>query len=209
LFQEVAKLYKGKTLFVNVPETESRVLEYFGLGTKDLPAYIIADMSSDGIKKYPVSGTVDATTVKAHLDKFFSGGLKPSLKSEEPSLEDTKGPVVVLKGKSFNDLVINNSKDVFVEFYAPWCGHCKKLAPIWDELAEKVKSNTNLVIAKMDSTANEIDVPGVAVQGFPTLFFFKGSDKANPVKYSGGRELDDLVSYLEEHTSLKLDHEEL
>lgn len=130
------------------------------------------------------------------------------LKSEEPAPEDTTGPVIVLKGKSFDELVLKNTKDVFVEFYAPWCGHCKKLAPIWDELAEKYKSNSNLVIAKMDSTANEIDVPGLAVQGFPTLFWFKGSDKTNPVKYGGGRELSDLSAYVEEHAT-KASHEEL
>jgi len=208
-FTELAKEYKGKTLFVNVPESESRVLEYFGITEKDLPAYIIADMGGDGqIKKFPVDGKVTVENAKAHLAAYFSGALKPVLKSEEPAPEDTTGPVIVLKGKSFDELVLKNTKDVFVEFYAPWCGHCKKLAPIWDELAEKYKSNSNLVIAKMDSTANEIDVPGLAVQGFPTLFWFKGSDKTNPVKYGGGRELSDLSAYVEEHAT-KASHEEL
>ena len=62
-----------------------------------------------------------------------------------------------------------------------------------------MKSNNNVVIAKMDATANEIDVPGVAVKGFPTIYFFKGNDKANPVKYEGARELDDFVAYIEEN----------
>ena len=53
---------------------------------------------------------------------------------------------------------------------APWCGHCKQLAPIWDELAEHFASDEDIVIAKMDSTKNEVD--GVQVTGFPTLKIF-------------------------------------
>jgi len=116
---------------------------------------------------------------------------------------------VVLKGKSFADLVLNNDKDVLVEFYAPWCGHCKKLAPTWDSLGAEMKSNPNIVIAKMDSTANEVDVPGLNVKGFPTLYFFKGNDKANPVKYEEGRELDDFVAFLKKNAHNPIAHEEL
>jgi protein disulfide-isomerase A1 len=52
----------------------------------------------------------------------------------------------------------------------------------------------------MDSTANEIEVPGLNVKGFPTIYFFPGDNK-QLVKYEAGRELEDFVEYLEEHAS--------
>jgi protein disulfide-isomerase-like protein len=61
-----------------------------------------------------------------------------------------------LVGLNFEEIVKNSDKDVLVEFYAPWCGHCKALAPKYDELALRVNRNKNLVIAKIDSTKNEI-----------------------------------------------------
>jgi hypothetical protein len=83
-------------------------------------------------------------------------------------------------------------------------------APIFDELGAKVKAQTNnIVIAKMDSTANEIDVAGVEVKGFPTLYFFKGNDKKNPIKYEEGRELDNFLSFLQTNAHNTFTHEEL
>jgi len=194
--------FKGQVLFVNVPSTESRVMEFFGFTLDALPAMVVADMSGQGaLKKYEYKGEFTKAGVSDFVTQFLAGKLTPTLKSEEPSPEDTAGSVVVLKGKSFNELVIDNDRDVLVEFYAPWCGHCKQLAPKWDELGEKLKSVKSVVIAKMDATANEIDVPGVAVQGYPTIIYFKGNDKANPVKYEEGREVDDFVKFLQKNAA--------
>ena len=207
---EVAKGVKGQALVVNVPHTEDRVLDYFGITQASLPTIVLVDMSSgSSMKKYPFAGaTDDAAAISAHVAGVLAGTVKASLKSEEPSPADTAGDVVVLKGKSFNELVLDNEKDVLVEFYAPWCGHCKKLAPVYDELGAMFKDNENIVIAKMDATANEVDVPGLDVKGFPTLYFFPGKDK-KPVKYDGGREVEDFVDYLKKNAHNDAKHTEL
>ncbi len=98
---------------------------------------------------------------------------------------------------------MKNHENVFVKFYAPWCGHCKKLAPIWDQLADKLKDE-NVVIAKYDATANEnVDVN---IKGFPTLKYYKNG---NAIDYSGGRDLDSLLKFVGEHATLSAGHTEL
>eukprot|EP00286_Rhodomonas_abbreviata_P005498 CAMPEP_0181335818 /NCGR_PEP_ID=MMETSP1101-20121128/27051_1 /TAXON_ID=46948 /ORGANISM="Rhodomonas abbreviata, Strain Caron Lab Isolate" /LENGTH=481 /DNA_ID=CAMNT_0023445997 /DNA_START=60 /DNA_END=1505 /DNA_ORIENTATION=+ len=209
-YTAAAAAFKGKLLFINVPASEQKILDYFGITKADVPTAVLADLGNEGgIKKFPYSGEHNSADISAFAQKFLDGELKPTLKSEEVEAEDTAGDVVVLKGTSFSELVLDNTKDVLVKFYAPWCGHCKKLAPVWDDLGEKMASSENVVIAKMDSTANEVDVPGLSVKGFPTLYFFKGDDKANPVKYEEGRELDDFVAFLKKNAHNTVNHEEL
>lgn len=66
---------------------------------------------------------------------------------------------------------------------APWCGHCKDLAPIWDQLGQKYAGHGDIIIAKMDSTANELE--GVTINGFPTLKYFPAGGKEVPTHVFG------------------------
>ncbi|KAJ1521499.1 hypothetical protein ONE63_003164 [Megalurothrips usitatus] len=135
------------------------------------------------------------------LKDLKAGNLEPFLKSE-PIPDDNSGPVKVAVAKNFNEIVVDNDKDVFIEFYAPWCGHCKKLAPVWDELGEKLKDE-NVEIVKMDASNN--DVPSTfEVRGFPTLYWVPKGSKSSPVRYEGGRDVDDFVSYVAKHATDEL-----
>lgn len=109
------------------------------------------------------------------------GALEPYIKSE-PIPDKKDHGVTVAVGKNFEDVVTNSGKDVLIEFYAPWCGHCKKLTPIYEELAEKLKDE-DVSIVKLDATANDVP-PTFDVRGFPTLFWIPKSNehhKANNV----------------------------
>lgn len=93
-----------------------------------------------------------------------------------------------------------------IKFYAPWCGHCKTLAPLYDKAAEKLVGNSNILLAKVDSTLNEIE--GVDIKGFPTLKFW-GKDKTQPpIDYTGERTTEGILKWLKEHTSYEWTLEE-
>ncbi|KAM8974650.1 protein disulfide-isomerase A3 [Pelodytes ibericus] len=141
----------------------------------------------------------DGKALERFLQDYFDGKLKKYLKSE-PIPENNDGPVKVVVAENFDELVNDDGKDVLIEFYAPWCGHCKNLEPKYKELGEKLASDPNIVIAKMDATAN--DVPSVyEVRGFPTLYFVPAGSKQSPKRYEGGREVSDFLSYLKKEAT--------
>jgi len=121
----------------------------------------------------------------------------------EPIPEKNDGPVKVVVGKTFESIVNDPTKDVFLELYAPWCGHCKKLEPIFNELGTKFKGIDTIAIAKIDATSNAIP-DHIQIQGFPTLLFFPAGDKKNFIPYEGNRELDDLAKFVMDSSTHKL-----
>mmetsp|Transcript_14253 Transcript_14253/g.33116 ORF Transcript_14253/g.33116 Transcript_14253/m.33116 type:complete len:499 (+) Transcript_14253:78-1574(+) len=200
---KVADVNRGKMLHIIVPSTEERVREYFGFKDSDLPKTVIADMGSDsgaGMKKY-MFDEVEHTyeNLVAFENEFLAGSLTPTLKSEEAKPGHLTGKVKVITGKTFEKEVVKGGKDVLLEFYAPWCGHCKSLAPKWDELGEKFEKADGIMIAKMDATANEIDHPDINVKGFPTIFFIP--NEGEPSQYEGAREVEDFVKFLQTHAT--------
>ena len=113
-FTELSIKHKGKMLFVNVPSTEQSILDYIGVKNDNLPAYSIINMTdSSDIKKFLLVGKLNSESIATHINNFFNRKLKPTLKSEEPEIDDTSSPVVV-RGKSFDEIFLNNDKDVFV-----------------------------------------------------------------------------------------------
>ncbi|XP_058189942.1 protein disulfide-isomerase like 2-1-like [Rhododendron vialii] len=105
--------------------------------------------------------------------------------------------VVVLTADNFDEVVLDEKKDVLVEFYAPWCGHCKNLAPVYENVATAFKLEDDVVIANLDADKHKDLGEKYGVSGFPTLKFFPKSNKAGE-DYNGGRDLDDFVTFINE-----------
>jgi protein disulfide-isomerase A6 len=111
--------------------------------------------------------------------------------------------VIDLIPSNFDDVVLKSGKPALVEFFAPWCGHCKTLAPVYEELAQGFQFAENkLVIGKVDADDHKDLGRKFGVQGFPTLKWFDGKSK-DPEDYNGGRDIESLTKFITEKTGIK------
>ncbi|EDW94574.1 protein disulfide-isomerase [Drosophila yakuba] len=195
--KEIAKQYRDDILFVTISSDEedhTRIFEFFGMNKEEVPTIRLIKLEEDMAKYKPESNDLSAETIEAFLKKFLDGKLKQHLLSQELPEDWDKNPVKVLVSSNFESVALDKSKSVLVEFYAPWCGHCKQLAPIYDQLAEKYKDNEDIVIAKMDSTANELE--SIKISSFPTIKYFRKEDN-KVIDFNLDRTLDDFVKFLD------------
>ncbi|XP_045613093.1 protein disulfide-isomerase A4 [Procambarus clarkii] len=153
--------------------------------------------------KYPMEPDDDFSSevLSDFVEELKTGKLTPYLKSQPvPKRQDS--PVRVVVAKSFEEEVMLTKKDVLIEFYAPWCGHCKNLEPAYKKLAKQLsKTNPDVVVAKMDATANDVH-PLFKVEGFPTIYYLKAIEKDNPIPFSGERSLKKLKEFVAQEATI-------
>ncbi|XP_022771730.1 protein disulfide isomerase-like 2-3 isoform X2 [Durio zibethinus] len=125
--------------------------------------------------------------VKALLKDRLAG--KASGESSEKS-EPTA--TVELNSRNFDELVLKSKELWIVEFFAPWCGHCKKLAPEWKRAANNLKGKVKL--GHVDCDSEKSLMSRFNVQGFPTILVF-GADKDSPTPYEGARTASAIESF--------------
>jgi len=177
--------------------------EILGIAARSLSTAVVLQ----GKSKYHLGEKGDSAVTKPGalrelLENVKSKTAKPFYKSAAvPDPEVDSDGVTTLVGDTFDKYVMDPKKDVFVEFYAPWCGHCKKLDPIWSEIARTSKDQgwaaRGVVIAKMDATENGCSEE---VTGYPKMVMYPAvkADKKFRQKadYSGAREYEPLVDFI-------------
>ncbi|KAL3618536.1 Protein disulfide isomerase-like 1-4 [Castilleja foliolosa] len=201
-FQEAAKFFKGKIVFIHVEidnEEEGKpVADYFGVAG-DAPK-VLGYAGNDDTKKYFLDGEVTFEKIKAFGEDFLEDKLKPFYKSD-PIPETNDEDVKIVVGNNFDDIVLDESKDVLLEIYAPWCGHCQSLEPTYNKLAKHLRPIESLVIAKMDGTTNEH--PRAKADGFPTIVFYPAGKKSlDPIPVDTDRTVVALYKFLKKHASI-------
>uniref|UniRef100_A0A4W4EZZ6 Protein disulfide-isomerase A6 n=1 Tax=Electrophorus electricus TaxID=8005 RepID=A0A4W4EZZ6_ELEEL len=138
-----------------------------------------------------VEGTMTAlrSLVKDRLSGW-TGGSGHSKQSGTGSKKD----VVELTDDNFDKLVLNGHEVWMVEFFAPWCGHCKKLEPEWTAAAIAVKEQTKgkVKLGAVDATVHQGLARRYGIRGFPTIKIFSKGEE--PKDYDGGRTRPDIVA---------------
>ena len=199
-YQKIAKKFKNKILF-GLADTENdyaqKILNVINSTTGNYtPTAVIFDFKKnfyqfkfeDYFKEY----------TNENLEKFVQNWvekiIKPPARSEKIPEKHEEGKVYKVVYDSFQKDVIDNKLNVFVKFYSPYCPHCIKVAPIYEEVAEKLKMNKNIRIAEYNMADNDFDL--FKISGFPTFVMFKAGEKDKHIFYEGNRTASDIIKFI-------------
>ncbi|KAL2897369.1 Protein disulfide isomerase-like 1-3, partial [Bienertia sinuspersici] len=203
LLQEAAKPFKGKIIFSFVQmdneEYGKPMIDFFGV-VGESPRVVAYTGNADR-RKFFMDGDMTSDNIKLFVENFLTHRhrLKPFYKSD-PIPETNDGDVKIVVGETFQEIVLDEAKDVLLEIYAPWCSHCKTLEPIYNKLAKHLKGIDSLVIAKMDGTKNEH--PKAMAQGFPTILFYPAGKKdSDPIIFDSNQTGVELYKFMIKHAT--------
>lgn len=206
-YESAAVEFRGKIMFILVDTNETRngrLFEYFRITEVDVPAVRILNLTSDAKYQMPADD-VTFENLRSFCQSYLDGKAKPKLATEEiPDGWDMK-PVKELVGKNFNKVAFNKSSHAFIMFYAPWSQKCKELFPMWDALGNKYQHHENITIARIDCTANEIQL--MVLDRFPYFRYFPAGSDTQAVRYTGEKTLESFTEFLEQQTNPKVDQE--
>jgi protein disulfide-isomerase A6 len=136
----------------------------------------------NGLVKQRKAGKTSSSSSSDKKDKSKKGG------------NSNKSNVVELTEANFNALVMESNEQWLVEFYAPWCGHCQKLAPEWESAAKRLAGD-GVKLGAVDATVHGQLAAKYGVSGYPTIKLFPAGPKGAPKDYRGAREADAIVDF--------------
>ncbi|XP_067260745.1 protein disulfide-isomerase [Chanodichthys erythropterus] len=195
-FKTTAEKLRGKVLFVMIDVSEprnGRMMEYFRVRSEEAPQVRMVSLS-DNVQYQLPSDQFDAHTLLEFCLSYLGGKAKPKLQSEPiPENWDTQ-PVKELVGMNFEKVAFNHNKNVIILFYAPWSSESRALFPLWEELAEHFNEQEDVVVAKIDVTANDVNIH--LGEKYPSIKLFPALYVERVVAYSGKRKLMPIVTFM-------------
>nr|XP_046273840.1 protein disulfide-isomerase [Scatophagus argus] len=196
-FSSAAESFRLKVLFVwvNVDEPRNgRLMEYFRVRDFEAPLIRLVNLT-DHVTYHLPSDTLDDETIRNFCQSYLEGKAKPKMQSEPIPEGWDQQPVKELVGMTLEKVAFNPNKTVFVLFYLPYSQKSSALFPLWAELAEALMDREDVVVARIDASANDINM---SMQGsYPSLCLFPALYAERVVVYSGKRNLKDLIKFLD------------
>lgn len=189
------------------PEYEQVATSYKGLGA--LVASVDADAHRElgqrfGVTGFPTlkyfpAGSIEGETYNGGRTAADIVAFLNQKTGDKARIRVAPSAVVALDESNFDSIALDPTKDVLVEFYAPWCGHCKKLAPDYEKVGLAFEGENNVVVAKVDADAHKALGSRFGVTGYPTIKFFP-KDNKDGEDYQAGRTPEEFVAFLNERT---------
>ncbi|CEG37496.1 protein disulfide-isomerase domain [Plasmopara halstedii] len=180
---------------------ERSICERFSVGS-----YPTLKVVADG-KSYDYNGRRDVASMLAFSTKGYKKDFGERVLSyaehvdqrksaaAEHEENERKSAVVQLSTSSFEEQVLPGKGPWLIKFYAPWCGHCKRLAPTWTKLSRTLKeTGSNVRVAKVDCTVHRRVCSRFGVNGYPSLFYL---NDGQVYRYKGGRTLPAFLDFVE------------
>ncbi|KAL1005253.1 hypothetical protein UPYG_G00056690 [Umbra pygmaea] len=196
-FEAAAATYRGQVLFVMVDVDETRngrMLEYFRVRETEAPMVRLVNLTSHVTYHLP-SETLDTATITAFCQSYLEGTAQPKMQSEPVPVNWDVKPVKQLVGETLERVAFNHDKTVFIMFYLPYSAESRSLFLLWEELAQHFLDREDIVIARIDASANDINLS--ILERYPALRLFPALHAERVVAYSGARNLKDLVQFVE------------
>jgi thioredoxin domain-containing protein 5 len=133
---------------------------------------------------------------------LFTSVALVSAKTDDVVVEEESSYVLEFTDHNHDDAIGSRGKLVFIKYFAPWCGHCKNLAPTWKALAEEFKDDLTVDIATVDCTVYKSICERIGIKGFPTLKLYENGKELET--YKGPRSLDALKGFVEDNLQGKM-----
>ncbi|KAG5464552.1 hypothetical protein LSCM1_00743 [Leishmania martiniquensis] len=191
----VAKKYRSQVLLTHIDGDQHGVVaRQLGIaeGAK-FPAFVIDIDRHHHVMPADIPITVES--IVDFVEKYIKGETKESIMSEAVPDKETVNGLTTVVGHTFAQYT-DGTRDVMLLFYAPWCGHCKKLHPEYEKVAKSLEDE-NVIIAKIDATANDFNRERFEISGFPTMYFIAAGK--SPIVYEGGRTADAITAFVKSH----------
>ncbi|XP_059902371.1 protein disulfide-isomerase [Gadus macrocephalus] len=196
-FLSAAQSFRLKVLFVmvNVEEPRNgRLLEYFRVREGEAPLIRLVNLT-DHVTYHLPSDKFDTEIIKTFCQTYLDGTAQPKMQSEPiPEGWDTQ-PVKQLVGSTLEKVAFNPDKTAFVLLYLPYSQKSRALFPLWEELAKAVEHREDVVIARIDASANDINLSMYG--SYPALRLFPALFAERVVDYTGKETVKDLVKFLD------------
>ena len=151
------------------------------------------------------SPKLDRSSFERFLKLYFQKQLVAKVKSEPADAHSSHEHIVKVVGSTFDKLVLDSTKDVLIEFYAPWCEKCQHFEKVMQRLGEVFCDSKSLRIATMDATKNDVPTGVIAgMNGYPNIFLFPAGNHKKPIEYKGSKNAFDIVRFVQENSRFKI-----